>query len=222
MAISTKVHFCVHQGYKVLASLIITRPPIHFSEPDELREFRQFQETWETKHSTAPPIDEHQLVYMRLPTHFLPSKGDRERTQGTVPFRNKAEKRVDDKFLHLVVKYRNADFWTFPFAHRKGEVSMRKTLSGITENQLNLPDAHIINYTPSFVRKIDSPQQGAAKIFYYRALHAAGGAIKGEEIADFAWMTRTQLKDKLSPGTWQAANEVLPLDEAFLKEESST
>ncbi len=100
---------------------------------------------------------------------------------------------------------------------------MRKTLNDLAANQLGLadhPDFHIINYTPSFVRKFHSASRplSGAKMFFYRGLFGGSTALtKGDAVAEVAWMTRSQLREALPCEAWEAANEVLPLDEAFLK-----
>ncbi len=259
---ASKIHFCVHQGYKVLASLVLTRPPLVFVEPPALKDFREFQAVLEQRTDTAPPVDEHQLVYMRLPTHFLASREDRDKRRkadvvspeaaissrlgslAVVPSNRKKGKkhnevsasgladvnRLPEDYLHLLVKYRGTQFWTFPFAHRKREVSMKRTLEELAADQLGLSEAnfHVINYVPSYVRKIPGDPSKAtpvhgAKVFHYRAWPLPGAVVKLKadgQVADLAWMSRSELKDALSPAAWLAAHEVLPLDENFVLNET--
>ena len=235
---SAREYFCVHGGYRTVASVIVTRPPLVFVETPELREYRQFKAAFEKTKQVEPAIDEHQLVYMRLPTHFLASREDRERKRAVqteavlsapAPQRNKSKKhehafasvsRKEEDNVHLVVKYRDQEFWTFPMGNRKSEVSMKSTLerilSGVSDR------VHVINYTPSCVRTIEQVNgKLGAKIFYYRAWYTgAGGAEKiklNSDVAEIGWMTRDEIRNNLSPGAWKAAHEVLPLEESSFR-----
>ena len=44
---SAREYFCVHGGYRTVASVIVTRPPLVFAETPELREYRQFKAAFE-------------------------------------------------------------------------------------------------------------------------------------------------------------------------------
>jgi hypothetical protein len=68
--------FSCHAGYKVMASLCISRLPTEFTSPASLAEFEKVKDAWLLKTNNHFQLDDS-LVYMRLPTHFLPSREDR-------------------------------------------------------------------------------------------------------------------------------------------------
>ena len=246
------LYISTHQGYKVLASLIVSRLPLSFNEPAGLKEFREFRESWTFKVGAAPRLDDA-LVYMRLPSHFLPSSEDRYRKKVSVHeavthdelqegFRvgvKKAVKqlslnKVVDKqvlkvdsglkslerkekdLLHLIVKYKNSSVWTFPWGHRFNEQSMRHTINRISQEQLPQLNTFLLGNCPAGFRKLKDERNSklGAKIFYYKSLWVPGSPNLeiSDQIQDFAWLTRSELKDHLPLLTWSAIAPIIPLN----------
>ena len=66
----------LHENSRVAAGLIVSRLPLKFEAPEAVEKFRVFQSEWQDKTGhDAVPSDS--LVYMRLPSHFLPSPEER-------------------------------------------------------------------------------------------------------------------------------------------------
>ncbi|PFH31353.1 hypothetical protein BESB_027880 [Besnoitia besnoiti] len=129
--------------------------------------------------------------------------------------------REPTKTLYLIVRY--GDSWGFPLEDRIHGQSMRRTLKRLCEEQLGGTYApYLLGYSPfaydkrAFSQLASSPILGR-KVFYYRAHHVPGSAnvsLPHEgPISDFAWVTRRELADYISPRKLAAVSPGLLLED---------
>ncbi|SOV77608.1 mitochondrial ribosomal protein L46 precursor, putative [Plasmodium reichenowi] len=131
-------------------------------------------------------------------------------------------KRKPNDFLYLLVKYKHLNKWMFPIMDFKKNYSIRQNLQYLCMQQLKcntLP--FFIGYSPCTYekRKFKTPllenEIIGRKIFYYRAhyikQHTTWNVLMNEDIQDVAWLTRSELKNFLSPNRYYVIKDALPL-----------
>merc|ERR1711920_267645 len=120
-------------------------------------------------------------------------------------------RRLRESSIFLIVRYGGARSWTFPKTDRTHDESMRDTLSDLCEQQLGN------NFSPYFVgmcpfahrKRLSSKHPGieGRNIFYYRARLVSGMDVSlptDTPVTDWAWCSRSELPQHLSPGEWYA------------------
>ncbi|GAW81762.1 hypothetical protein, conserved [Plasmodium gonderi] len=130
-------------------------------------------------------------------------------------------KRKPTNFLYLIVKYKRTNKWMFPLIDFRKKFTIRQNLQYICTEHLKCEMPFFIGWCPCTFekRKFKIPLSFneiiGRKIFYYRA-HYLNHDInldlsKNEYINDFAWITRSELKDFLSMNKYQVIKDAIPL-----------
>ena len=121
-----------------------------------------------------------------------------------------------ENLLWLVVKYKsNPSVWTFPFTHRRDADSAFETLTRLSREHIGMKP-HLPGLAPIAFRKLDSESGPASRVFYYKAVHVPGTpeirVPLQSEVVEHKWITRTRLREIITPATWLTLRESIPLD----------
>ncbi|SCO93116.1 mitochondrial ribosomal protein L46 precursor, putative [Plasmodium malariae] len=130
-------------------------------------------------------------------------------------------KRKPNNFLYLIVKYKKTNKWMFPVIDFKKKLTIRQNLQYLCSEHLKCEMPCFIGYCPCTFdkRKFKFPilhnEIIGRKIFYYRA-HYINNDInldisQNEYINDFAWMSRSELKNFLSVNKYHVIKDAIPL-----------
>ncbi|SCN61256.1 mitochondrial ribosomal protein L46 precursor, putative [Plasmodium chabaudi adami] len=155
-------------------------------------------------------------------------KGNDDDKINEYPFRN--IKRKPHDFLYLLVKYKKTgnsndnnivNKWMFPFIDFKKKLLIRENLQYLCSHHLKCEIPFFIGYSPCTFekRKFKTPlipnEIIGRKIFYYRAHYTNNDAninlIENQYIHDFAWVTRSELKQFLSISKYHVIKDSIPL-----------
>lgn len=112
--------------------------------------------------------------------------------------------RLPEDFLHLVIK--RSGIWQLPWGNRRASETIETTLMRVTADQLGF-EPFFPGFSPLNFTRIPE----GAKVFYYRAWVNRCKVKKNETIEDYAWLTRTEMKERLSEMSWYAIDPILPL-----------
>ncbi|CAG9477812.1 mitochondrial ribosomal protein L46 precursor, putative [Plasmodium vivax] len=129
--------------------------------------------------------------------------------------------RKPNHFLYLVVKYKKTNKWMFPLMDFKKKLTIRQNLQHLCTEHLKCEMPFFIGYCPCTFEKrkykipLSFNEIIGRKIFYYRAHYLNHGVnldlSNNEHINDFAWLSRSELKDFLSSSKYQVIKDALPL-----------
>ena len=111
--------------------------------------------------------------------------------------------RMPEEFLHLLIK--RAGVWQLPWGNRRASEKIEDTLMRVTADQLGFEP-----FFPGF-SPLNFTTIPGAKIFYYRAWVNKCKIKNDESIEDYAWLTRLEMKQRVSQMTWFAIDPILPL-----------
>ncbi|CRG93845.1 mitochondrial ribosomal protein L46 precursor, putative [Plasmodium gallinaceum] len=130
-------------------------------------------------------------------------------------------KRKPNNFLYLLVKYKKTNKWMFPLIDFKKNLTIRQNLKYLCSEHLKCEMPFFIGYCPCTFekRKFKIPllpnEIIGRKIFYYRAHYTNNeknlDVAKNEYINDFAWLSRSELKNFLSKNKYHVIKDALPL-----------
>ncbi|ANQ09240.1 Uncharacterized protein PCOAH_00034150 [Plasmodium coatneyi] len=129
--------------------------------------------------------------------------------------------RKPNNFLYLVVKYKKTDKWMFPLMDFKKKLTIRQNLQHLCTEHLKCAMPFFIGNCPCTFEKrkykvpLSFNEIIGRKIFYYRA-HYLNHDVhldlsNNEHINDFAWLSRSELKDFLSSSKYQVIKDAIPL-----------
>ncbi|EUD68582.1 hypothetical protein C922_00981 [Plasmodium inui San Antonio 1] len=128
---------------------------------------------------------------------------------------------LENLFAKEVVKYKKTSKWMFPLMDFKKKLTIRQNLQHLCTEHLKCEMPFFIGYCPCTFekRKYKIPllfnEIIGRKIFYYRA-HYLNHDVNlnlsnNEHIDDFAWLSRSELKDFLSSSKYQVIKCAIPL-----------
>ncbi|CAA9989057.1 ribosomal protein L46, mitochondrial, putative [Plasmodium knowlesi strain H] len=129
--------------------------------------------------------------------------------------------RKPNNFLYLVVKYKKTGKWMFPLMDFKKELTIRQNLQHLCTEHLKCEMPFFIGYSPCTFEKrkykipLSFNEIIGRKIFYYRAHYLNHNVnldlSNNDHINDFAWLSRSELKDYLSSNKYQIIKDAIPL-----------
>ncbi|CRH00869.1 mitochondrial ribosomal protein L46 precursor, putative [Plasmodium relictum] len=130
-------------------------------------------------------------------------------------------KRKPNHFLYLLVKYKKTNKWMFPLIDFKKNLTIRQNLKYLCSEHLKCEIPFFVGYCPCTFekRKFKTPllfnEIIGRKIFYYRAHYTDNeknlNITQNEYINDFAWLSRSELKNFLSKHKYHVIKDALPL-----------
>ncbi|SBS85203.1 mitochondrial ribosomal protein L46 precursor, putative [Plasmodium ovale curtisi] len=130
-------------------------------------------------------------------------------------------KRKPNEFLYLIVKYRKTNKWMFPLIDFKKNMTIRQNLQFLCSEHLKCEIPFFVGYCPCTFekRKFKSPlllnEIIGRKIFYYRAHYIHNDVnmdtSQNVDICDYAWLSRSELKNFLSVNKYNVIKDAIPL-----------
>lgn len=179
-------------------------------EPEWKKEKLQFQEK----------IQSQKLKIQKLPANitFVEQVEQAVRDQGVYdrPRLTKADKennirslnRKMENRLYFIIKTPSTPHWQFPaLQHQKGE-SLRQTVERATQSHVPNFGVYFLSNAPDV--HCDFPEKGhTRRLFLYRSYHLKGKPTLGEGAVDYAWETKSELKEYLDPVLYESVKDVL-------------
>ncbi|OTN64390.1 Uncharacterized protein PKNOH_S130189400 [Plasmodium knowlesi] len=200
----------VHQKYKVQMALCIDRFPLTFEQEEFEKDFEDFKDKWLQKTNNNLNINE-EFLHMK---YNLSSFHDRKK-ENYLESTN-----LEDEMGHEKGKKdKGVD-------HILGEEAMSAENDDLEnlfaiEEHLKCEMPFFIGYSPCTFEKrkykipLSFNEIIGRKIFYYRAHYLNHNVnldlSNNDHINDFAWLSRSELKDYLSSNKYQIIKDAIPL-----------
>jgi len=148
--------------------------------------------------------------------HGGPTESD---SQSGRPLRKTEQQQsISDTAQWLVVKYRsNPNLWTLPFTNRMENETAFSALMRVCKDQIGLKP-HLPSLAPIAFRDVQSLSQECpnTRMFYYKGLKVPRShevsIPEQSEIVQHEWVSRDELRKRLSHHSWLALENALPLD----------
>jgi len=204
-------------GFRLMGGMVLQRLPKFLPDPSLLEQdflVWQDQRLKETRMQISDDIW-RQLVYeepKKIP--LLPRVTEADVAND----RHSLDRKIFDS-LYLILKKRRKDYaWGFPAGpqidrDRSMKGTARRELKELVSRECKF---HILSNSPLGHLRYKYPEGFkeypyiGAKIFYYHALHMGGTvSVDPEEIEDYAWVTRDELKEYLPKNLFDLCNRML-------------
>ncbi|KAI9280702.1 39S mitochondrial ribosomal protein L46-domain-containing protein [Sporodiniella umbellata] len=213
------------RNQRIQASVVLSRAPqITRDATDFEKAYFDYREKFEREQSSTTPSDfyfKKGSVAERRWKHDEKArqeamKQDESLTESlkkaNVTDKTNNQKKLDralQKTLYLVIK--SADQWQFPqgpldtteYLHEAAERTLKETCGADL-------DTWFVGRQPIAFHKVVAPKEETGmKVFFMKARIYAGQVQPGKDVADFAWLTKEELADRLAPEYYKSIKNSL-------------
>ena len=122
--------------------------------------------------------------------------------------RRSLHRKMDSRLFYIVKKANTPFEWQFPYVEWQTGENLRATAERASQVHVPQFSVYYISNSPDAHHDF-SAEKKINRIFFYRGYHVSGKPSVGEDVIDYAWVTKDELVEYLQPAFYDSVKNIL-------------